>query len=662
MSYLNFIMVLLSLILPSAALVAMSKRRFEEVLPLVISLIVTSLYLFGALGFLRLGFYTIIVVTLVLFTTAYFRIKRDVMLFIRNFFSPNLLIYVLCSFLIFLLVNDHFFQSHDVFSHWGLTAKNTFILDSFAIGPDANTTFQDYPPATSLFQYWLLRVAGDYSEALVTYSMSLWGFALLIPLFKKIRWGDYKLILLATTFCLVFPLILLWGNKHTFSYIFYTLATVDFLMGLLFGYLVFSIISLRNCKSPFELLTLILTLFTLVLIKKVGVVLAIIAIAIGLTDMLITGKRLGFSGDKHIALIKICFFLLSPVIIAFYSWDAVLELYDASRVAMNNAHSGILTKIIAGDSGIFPAHAAEVFSTYVNALYKKPLTGGAVQLSFVALTLLLSTGIFILYCYQDDNLTRRRIVYASIILLSSACIYLVGHMLMYLTILSHGESVELSSFRRYLSPLLLGVMYVLSGFLIHSAVKSNNFTSRFALLLLVSTAIISLNPKSFDTVVYKKIIASRLAYEEAISPIAKLLLEHRSAGQVCFLEPEASESFYSIALSLNYLSAPVRLNRFIMYSIADESSRDWHIYRYNKHLLNECSTVLSFFDRYANASNVDAYYNTPFIEDVKLLGLYSVVKTPDDKVSLSLLDCTLCGRSDIFTSVEEILNKKAKIR
>lgn len=662
MTYFDFIIVLLSLVLPSAAVVAITKRRFEEVLPLVIFSIVFSLYLFGCFDLLRSGFYIITAVMLALFVNAYFQIKRDVILFTHNLFSPGLLIYVLCCFLIFLLVNNYSFVAHDTFSHWGLAAKNTFILNTFPIGSDANTAFQDYPPATYLFQYWLLRVVGSYSESLVTYSMSLWGFALLIPLFKEVRWGDYKLILLATIFSLVFPLILLWGNSQTFTYTFYTILSVDFLMGLLFGYIVFLIISLRDCKPSFELFTLALALIALVLIKKVGVVLAIIAVVLGLADIFVTGKRLGFSGGKNIIFMKIFFCFFGPVVIAFYSWDVVIQLYDASRVTMNNAHSELLAKAVTGDRGIFPAYADEVFATYVNALYNKPLTSGAIQLSFVAVVLLLSTCIFILYYRQNDNTNKSRIFYASMLLLLFTCIYLVGHMLMYVAILSHGESVGLSSFRRYLAPLLLGVMYVLSGFLIHYASKSKNFTSRYSLALLTVLAVVSLNPALFDTVKYRKTVDLRFEFENAISPISQLISKHKNSGQMCFLGPEGSVNFYMTNLYLNYISAPVGLKRFVMYSVTNEEYRKWHIYSYNKFLLEECSTVLSFFESTDDTIHIDDYYIAPFNEDAQFLGLYSVVKSTDDEVSLSLLDCSLCGRRDIIASTDKILKMQAKLQ
>ncbi|MCM1232132.1 MAG: hypothetical protein NC123_06385 [Butyrivibrio sp.] len=142
------------------------KRRIEETIAVVIFSVITILYFGGMLsGSLLTGVYLcgIIGIGSVLYVGR--KVVKDRRNVLKLCVTPGLAIFALLFIWIVWLNANRVFSSWDEFSHWGLAVKNMDYFDYFSNHPYSTDTFSGYPPATSLWQYFFVKLGGDFSES-----------------------------------------------------------------------------------------------------------------------------------------------------------------------------------------------------------------------------------------------------------------------------------------------------------------------------------------------------------------------------------------------------------------------------------------------------------------------------------------------------------------
>lgn len=695
----DFCLILASLFSVALFFVAKMKLRIEEALPLSTLSIVAFLYIFGIFDLLKIGFHILNFSILFLLIWGIFLARKEKKIFAENFFSPGLLIYTLWCLAIYLLYGNSSFSHHDDFNHWALVSKNTFSLDAIAVGQKSNTLYQDYPPATALMQYWISKICGYFSDSAAFFSMSLLGFSFLIYPLKNLQWKSYKITIIYFFFGILMPVI--FRIDEGGGIFFYQYLMVDYLLAIMFGYALILATNIDQNFSKFSLLNLILTLCILTIVKKVGIFLAFLAMTLAVYNILKSGKKIEFFkikskfSDYKIETI-LCFLL--PLIITILSWKFFLQYNSAPISYVNRGFSKTVDNLFTFDLE-FPKRAGLVFEIYLRAFYGLPITSGGIQFGFLAFILFISFGAYILYKIQKDENVKRKIFTNYLIIFSFFFIYLLGHLLMYLFVLSDGESYGLSSFHRYLLFFSAGIFFFIIGVLFDRAFKKNDESAKILVIALMAATFLMGNPtfirslsakdqppemtpkqrlimllekdqKSSDPIIREWSNATLknvridhyepTANEEAIAIMGgirrgvesegietniksfyKIIKEYVDVNDVtksvCFFEGIPGYG-YGYAMMVRNKVVPLRVERFIALENFDEEQRIRHANNFKEETKN-CSYIILVGVNDVLRKNYKQFFKGQIIEN----GFY-INESKDGNVIFALKDCSICKK------------------
>ena len=236
--------------------------------------------------------------------------------------------------LLYFVPSDYQFSEWDEFADWGLAAKYLFSenrLYSYSTLDYFN--YRHYPPAQQLFQYWVAIHFG-WSEAIIMRAQLALILLIQLSMFAGLK--RFKLIVFIGYLT---SLTLAWQ----FDY-FYNTIYADTFLAVYFSATLFWVFC--DDKKPVEWAICCLLIFNLVLIKQIGLVLAVIVIIVYgariiLSQFKFSGKLLIFTPSFQISSLRRksynavgptlpTLYFLGPIIsiiLAYQSW-AVFKNYN----------------------------------------------------------------------------------------------------------------------------------------------------------------------------------------------------------------------------------------------------------------------------------------------------------------------------------------------
>ena len=415
-------------------------RTIAETLSTSILFVIFFLYWFAIFNFLELGFYILIISTLIL-TLIYLFLKRKSLI---KFVSVGVLVYIVLIFLIAYVFKEYFIYVWDDLSHWGLTAKDMYFKSSII-----KRHYNDYPIGTRVLQYFILKVYGSYNEGvLLTYFYMIYFSFIIYPL-KNIALkslNNYLIILLYIILSLLLPTcFIIFDNFAPFKI--YRFLMVDLLLGLTFGFAIYIVI-IKKYLTKYDSLQLFLLLFFLVQIKVVGLMFAVtVLLWIILREKnIITGVKEGV-------------FFAIPIILSKLSWFFYVKYYDYSSYLSNRFNSA--ESVIKFN---------EFFTIYTNTLINRNIF-----LYFSAIDLLLLfSAIAILLILFYKNL-RFYIIKLYLLLFTLFAVYNLGLYFTYMNVFHEAEKSGLFSFERYQTLLFSGFIFILFLFIPKVLLSMKNY-------------------------------------------------------------------------------------------------------------------------------------------------------------------------------------------
>lgn len=442
------LIIIFALIFSGSAFVALQfDKRIEETFSICIFLIICILYLFGILNLLKVGLYIVIICgTICLFLVCYFLLfKRKY--FRNNILTPGFALFVVLFILAWCGQSGRMLVNWDEFTHWGLVVKNMYIFDALGTNPASTTVFRGYPPATALFQYFWVKVSGGFSECDLYRALNILYFSLMVPVFKRDKWNQFKKISVKAIVILVIPLV--------FYSDFYINLQVDAILGIIFAYALY--VYFANEISVFKILNISLALFILTITKASGAGLAFLVILIIAVDLLFMKNYV--KREKDINTLKKLIIILCPMLftlISKYSWSLHLKL-TGNNEAWNT--SSITLKNI---MNLFGNNAAsyqiDTIKNFFNALINTSLNNDAFKISYMGWLVLLALVSFIiikLLCSKDNIYS---FIAVTVTLFAGAFIYAASLLILYVFTFTQYEAVKLASFTRYISTYPLGIL------------------------------------------------------------------------------------------------------------------------------------------------------------------------------------------------------------
>lgn len=456
------------------------RRRLEEALPLSVALIVGVQYAFGLFGWLSAGFYVALALCAPALALVAVRLLRGGLGDLRRFLLTPGAVVMLAAFVwVLLSFRTHMLYEPDEFSHWGTVLRNMMHFDAIPAGvKEANITYTDYPPATTLFAYFWTRLSGGFNEGDPQRAMNVMILAFLLPAMRAQRWKRWGSALCMACALFVLPTLFNSGAYYTIY--------ADVVLGCVFFHALYAWFF-----TPRDRGGVLLTggsLFLLPLIKEAGWGLCLIALAIMAVDLIGERNRSGLRRVRDAG----C--LAAAALAGGLSWKAFLAVHQTQRVWSLSAGFTEILDVLLGRA---PSHRMRTVENFFFSLTDAGLfgQGGVIQLSLL-LWLLLLGALAALALGRADAALRRRWRRMALWLLAGLGAYLLSLLYTFLFLFRNYEGESLFSFARYLSSYMIalaGLSLALASETLGPALRRNRQSVE---LLALTLMLLAANPET----------------------------------------------------------------------------------------------------------------------------------------------------------------------
>lgn len=440
-------------------------KRFEEQLPLAAGLVVVVLYVFALMGKVLWGAYIVLVLALLaLIGQLICLIRRRA---IKWILTPGCAVFFLIAAWLLFSFRGYMFTEWDDFSHWGVAVKNLSIFHTLPAGtPEATTTYNDYPPATTLFSWFWTHLSGTFNEEDAQRAVNMLMLCFLLPAMKDQEWKRPGKALCMSAVLFVLPLLFA-GNA-------YRTLQVDVLMGCMLLYILCEwFLGGKNLPG------MGCTLFLLPLVKEMGAAFAVLALVIIAADLLF------FSGKGRVSSLKIAGVLAIAVAAASLSWGGYLKLHRVDEVWNKG---GIFVSL---SSGLRPDHFT-IMGRFLEKISSPEIWSGSEHLSCIMWIVLILTSCHLLNAY--DGQEKKRFLLLFRLLMAGFALYLLVLLLIYLFLFRSDEAMNMNSLERYLSSYMLPLAGFVVLWLNHSLDGKALKGKLNAPLCLITALLVLVNP------------------------------------------------------------------------------------------------------------------------------------------------------------------------
>lgn len=372
---------------------------------------------------------------------------------VRRITTPGSIVFLACVISAPLLFGKLHHWAWDEFSHWGLASK--FILLSDRLPERAGEVhFQDYPVASSLFHYFMVK-AGGFSEGRVIAANVVLQAAAIMPLFALLSWRQPALTIVA--------FLVGAGAVYIFlPFAAWDTVLVDSLLGMMTAAPI--LIYLAGGRDPRSLLMAAPILAVLPLLKDMGLLFALLVWAIIVFDQVVTRGRVTTS----LLLAGAASILL--VVLSRGLWSLHLQSIGASANYMFNLQGRFSRPEFLAGSYDLPRLTQEVGKLWLSRMTVF-YDGWASQRLYppaIAVIMIAATG-FISAIFSK---TERR----SIVIIHSAfaiftLLYCIMLAFLYILIFPLPEALALASFYRYVNGILFPWIIVTGALLINADMR-----------------------------------------------------------------------------------------------------------------------------------------------------------------------------------------------
>lgn len=401
---------------------AVSKHKYEDVLPISVTAVMLILFLFGLAGNLPMGVaVTVGIAILIYLFTIFYLVKHKAWKsFTDNLFTPGFLLFV--AFYVINLFLQYGRQPYhwDEFSHWALVVKVMSVVDDFGTSPLYTVPYHAYPPGMALLQYFFNKLGGwiegaTFVEWKLSFVWCIYLISFVVPFVSWFHKEQWKKILFCATIIIITPLFF-------YSTLYYELY-VDPFLGVVAG-CGLATLWFTEEKDAFYYGRLAAICATLTLAKDAGFGLALFLCLFCVVDIVFASKKA--KEFKH--------------------WIGAISVFISAVIPKLLWHTHIKNNggVLGKDTIPF---SREFLSYFCKTLYQNgvELSNTGMTINYVALSVILFF-VIVSLCFIGGAVTRK-----DKIMLLTLCIqhigYIVGLAVTYLVSFGGG----ITSFSRYIN-------------------------------------------------------------------------------------------------------------------------------------------------------------------------------------------------------------------
>lgn len=413
-------------------------KKVEEMIPMSVMGIIVVLYISGLCGNLAAGFYAVLVLAVAALGALLYMANRRRGSVSALLFTPGLVAFLILLFLIWRAHHGgRMYTEWDEVCHWGLFTKNMYALDQLYNVPGSTAiTHPDYPPATSLFNYFALKLDTSYRECNTYYAANIFLYSLILPVFKHFDWKKPLSLLLVFGITFLFPFAIAANSAfHGNLFSIY----VDTPLGFFFAYTLFQYFSLRSLDKS-DLALFCLSMFVLPLVKPIGIGFSLLVCLLEIADVLFIQKQWPH-GQRFLWAVTPFLSTLAGKV----SWSIYLKLSSTANGWDTSAINFTSIKTFLMREG--KEYQYETYHNFVNYFLGVPLR---YILYFVIVSL-----VFIFLLCKPAYRRRSALFLGGISF--GFLVYAFTLMVLYIFTFSSYESVRLASCDRYISTYYYGM-------------------------------------------------------------------------------------------------------------------------------------------------------------------------------------------------------------
>lgn len=503
------IMLFFYIIALAAGMALLFKRKIEETISLAIFSTILILYFCGLFfGTLSGGVWLCVALSILSGMYATVTVIKEKELGKEYCWTPGIMVFLMLFIYIWWLNKGRMLSAWDEFSHWGLVVKNMYVFDYFGNHPDSTVTFRSYPPATALWQYFVLKLCGEFKEDYIYQAMGWFMGSLLLPVLKNFNLNK---IISAGVSVLVLALIPL-----IFYYFYPVSLLVDTILGILLGYLLLTSYYDEK-KDRYSIINASLAIMVLCLTKESGIFLSAIYVAVVVSyDIFSTHNESKERKDKYICWI----FYILALGIGKFSWSIYLSVSS-----INQADSAALLKIVNLINlmkGRGKEYQYTVINNFLKALSDKGFTAHEVKLNYFFWVAVIGGMYFLLKRTVKTQQRKKLAVYTSIMYLG-LFVYTLGLLFLYVFKFSEYEAVNLASFQRYLSTWFVGI-FIFDGAVLLGSLADYDYAKRSTCFGIIGCVLLLLLPMNavFEYTLHRnQNISTTIEYRQKYKGIEK---------------------------------------------------------------------------------------------------------------------------------------------
>lgn len=527
------------------------RRRIEEWIAFAALLIAVLLCGFAMADALTLGYSVIKYAGLaaLAFTAGAALWKREYRMLL---FTPGTLAFCVMMLIVWAGHRGRLFTGWDDFTHWGLAVKSAFQEGRLAqLTADSTLLYPDYPPLTTLFSCFWISLSGSYNEGDALRAVNLMLMICFLPVFKNLRWRDWKQTIPLLLVCLLMPVV--------FRESVYQNLAVDAILAGLVVYAVTLWITAPGQRG--NGLAVCIVMLALPLVKDSGLALGAIALAALAADAL-KYRRWERAGRFRVLAAGLLCLAAGKL-----SWSLFLNAHGVDATWEYEALT--LASVVEWLSGNGPLYRQRALETFFLSLCRPEVMGKGhlLHLSFIMWMALFAAVI----CWLRRRSTEDEQAghYASVltVLWVGCFVYAVSMLVIYAFSFDPNEAAVLSSFDRYMSTymtILLGVTGILLLDLFNRrplALLNPALAAMAALLLVVNP-----EPLMQLTLASSRPVRESQELRADIQPPQYILdwLEEQDSCRVAFVGQETSGVPY---YACRYAFSPIRMGYVGSWSI-----------------------------------------------------------------------------------------------
>jgi len=400
-------------------------------------------FIFGLSGFLNLGMEALVLLAgsstiLLLIKSVQFRAS-----ILKNLYLPSTMAFFLLATISFLKSKDWVLYQWDEFTHWGHVVR--IMYEYGALGPGTPTDYNSeaYPPALSLFQYFVIDFSSGWREGLLFWSLHLIAISIIVSVLAKCSYKNFTEIVvkLFVAFVASFAFFNYFDNVYS-----------DPSIAITFSFLIVIAINASFRDGRWAIIFAASAAF-LTLIKPIGIYFALSAILVNIVATLFTRKY--ESVGQAIISFRPALASIAAVGTAWMSWGYYLSTLGSYTYSLAGSVPATFNSSGREEfvSGIVSSFTRALFHTGLN-----PISWSNMPASMWTVTCI---GFFAIWMYLNGKHNIRANFAIGVTLIFTGSGYFAVILNSYLTIFGTGEAIGLASFPRYIAALYQGIFFAI---------------------------------------------------------------------------------------------------------------------------------------------------------------------------------------------------------